>query len=633
MVFQKAKWIWLCEPETENQYGEFWDTFDWETGAVSAYLSVCGDYTLYVNGQFAGSNQFGDYPHYKIYDTLDITSFLRKGENRICVLAWYFGVSSQRHHTPHPGLIFEVQKEETVLCASTSKTKARISPAYQNGEMQKITPQLGYSFFYDKNKEDAWLTESVLGFTNAKETEGADTLISRPTKRLQLLPRKDGVVTQKDSYRLVDFGTEISGLLSLSLVAEHEGIVRISYGELLENGRVKRIIDQRDFSVCIKTKPGENDFTNYMLRFACRYMEIESEYPIDIRHIGLIPQVYPTKEKTVILEQKADSRIYEGCLNTLKLCMMEHYVDCPWREQCLYTYDSRNQMLAGYFAYEDKNQAYARANLLLMSQDKREDGLLSLCFPSAEELTIPSFSLYYILAVAEYMEYTGDDSLGEEVFSKMEEILTAYSGNRKDGLICIFQGAQYWNFYDWSEHCVGNYKVDGGTDPDFVINAIAVLVLGAFDRICKRLHKENAFSDLRSSLIQHARKRFYCEKDGLFYMKSFEEQPHELVNSLAVLSGIATKEEAERICKQLAENKLSPCSFSMKCMKYDALLSVNEAYKEQILEEIRAAYLPMLDVGDTVWETALGAEDFDNAGSLCHGWSSIPIYYYHKLCK
>lgn len=40
----------------------------------------------------------------------------------------------------------------------------------------------------------------------------------------------------------------------------------------------------------------------------------------------------------------------------------------------------------------------------------------------------------------------------------------------------------------------------------------------------------------------------------------------------------------------------------------------------------------MLDAGcDTVWETAKGAEDFDGAGSLCHGWNAIPVYIYHRL--
>lgn len=29
----------------------------------------------------------------------------------------------------------------------------------------------------------------------------------------------------------------------------------------------------------------------------------------------------------------------------------------------------------------------------------------------------------------------------------------------------------------------------------------------------------------------------------------------------------------------------------------------------------------------TFWETELGAADFGGAGSLCHGWSAIPVYY------
>ena len=27
----------------------------------------------------------------------------------------------------------------------------------------------------------------------------------------------------------------------------------------------------------------------------------------------------------------------------------------------------------------------------------------------------------------------------------------------------------------------------------------------------------------------------------------------------------------------------------------------------------------------------LGAEDFGGAGSLCHGWSALPVYYLSKL--
>ena len=47
-----------------------------------------------------------------------------------------------------------------------------------------------------------------------------------------------------------------------------------------------------------------------------------------------------------------------------------------------------------------------------------------------------------------------------------------------------------------------------------------------------------------------------------------------------------------------------------------------------------AGYKIMVDSNTgTVWETIEGASAFNNAGSLCHGWSAIPIYYFDILGK
>ena len=71
----------------------------------------------------------------------------------------------------------------------------------------------------------------------------------------------------------------------------------------------------------------------------------------------------------------------------------------------------------------------------------------------------------------------------------------------------------------------------------------------------------------------------------------------------------------------------------MKCFCYDAMLKTDsEKYSNYIFDDIEKTYTPMLEYGTgTVWETEDGEKDFDNAGSLCHGWSALPIYYYHTL--
>lgn len=72
----------------------------------------------------------------------------------------------------------------------------------------------------------------------------------------------------------------------------------------------------------------------------------------------------------------------------------------------------------------------------------------------------------------------------------------------------------------------------------------------------------------------------------------------------------------------------------MNAFKYDALLLFGDKYKNYILDDIKAKYGKMLDEGATTfWETELGADDFGGGGSLCHGWSAIPIYYLSVLAE
>ena len=606
-VFKNAQWIWSSADFSENEYGEFVSGFWGNTKSASVRISVCGDYSLFVNGKFVASNQYADFEHYKVYDEIDISDYVKIGENTCCILVWYFGKSGMRYFTPKPGLIYEVICDDAVVLQSDENTMSRKSRAYLSADTKMISPQFGYSFTYDASREDNWISGKAEGFTPSCIIGEKKRFFIRPVKKLKTDEGITGKLEGENGRYMIDFGEEFVGLINIAFNSSVRQKINIAYGEVLKDGHVKRLIQNRDFSFDYIAKEGKNNYTNYMFRAACRYIEIVCEEPIEIEFVKILPQTYDVTERAICLENETDKRIYELCLKTLKLCMLEHYVDCPWREQCLYAFDARNQMLSGYAAFEGGNFEYARANLNLMSKDNRVDRLLSICFPSGDDLVIPSFSLYFVLAVMEYMQASGDLSLGEAVFDKLQDIISLFVQRIKDGLVCRFEGEQRWNFYDWSPHANFNRGTDKA-EPDFLINAIMVIALRAFDKICVMLERENKFKNIADELSSAAHERFYNEKSGLFFVSDTDEEPTELANSLAVIAQIADSREASFICEKLCKGELISCSLSMKTFKYDAMLKTDESkYASAVIEEIRRTYEIMLEGSSkTAWETQEG---------------------------
>ena len=93
-----------------------------------------------------------------------------------------------------------------------------------------------------------------------------------------------------------------------------------------------------------------------------------------------------------------------------------------------------------------------------MSQDKREDGLFAICAPCGEDLTIPSFTLYYFMAVQEYLAHTSDTAFAEEIYGRLQEIIQIFLRQRHDGLLYTFESEAHWNFYDWTQFMEGHLR-------------------------------------------------------------------------------------------------------------------------------------------------------------------------------
>lgn len=81
--------------------------------------------------------------------------------------------------------------------------------------------------------------------------------------------------------------------------------------------------------------------------------------------------------------------------------------------------------------------------------------------------------------------------------------------------------------------------------------------------------------------------------------------------------------------KKPPEN-MGKCTFATLQAKYDAIVQYS-GDTEFCLNEICELFGGMLFKGATsYWETAEGEADFEDAGSLCHAWSSVPCYFMNK---
>ena len=173
--------------------------------------------------------------------------------------------------------------------------------------------------------------------------------------------------------------------------------------------------------------------------------------------------------------------------------------------------------------------------------------------------------------------------------------------------------------------------VNEAPSPDVMINLLYINALDKLEKICGAIGEAFPYLGEADEIRARVKEVFFCAEDGAFFFKDGGDYT-ELANSLAIITDTVSGDDAKKLCEKLLSGDLVECTLSMKCFLYDALLKTDEKYKDFVLSEIRKNYSYMLDSSATsAWETIKGADDFDGAGSLCHGWSAIPVYYYHKF--
>lgn len=642
-----------------------------------AELAVSADavYAVRLNGRTVVTTaRLPDIPPRRFYDVWTLEGLVA-GTNELAFSVYYPGIDNSRFRAGAPGLRFALSGAG---CAASSSDAAdwRFSASDRADGVPLVSSQLGFSFEHDAAaKPAAWRAVSaddrtrppaaaswvrrpvappeVLPFVGARLT-AYGTLDGSPVPTdaaagmdaTPMRPASDGGLDVRAGlWYLLDLGREEAGLLEIEVDAEAGTVVDIGYAEHAENGRIRTFINGRHFAGRYRARDGRQTFCHWQYRVAGRYLQLHvrgARTRFALIRAGLRP-VLRTDVTERPVPDGLDAReqaIWQTAVRTLRLSMHEHYEDCPWREQALYANDARNQMLAGRFAFEDDGAFAAHSLDLLGAGTDANDGWLELCMPARVPITIPSFTFAWTLAVADHFRLYRDRAFAARMLPKVRDILARRLAERRAGLLPRPSGARYWQFYDWAPGLDGHQAevTDSSNGPTFdaplnlfflqALEADATLAAELGDRTTAEVWRTAA-----AELRRNVRERFWNAAHGCldtFAGTTDGAAVHELTQALALLADAVPPSARGTLAEKLSEpSDWIETTLSQSLHKYEALVRMGPPFRAKAIRHMNATWGRMLDAGATsFWEMKEGWRAFDAAGSLCHGWSAIPIYIY-----
>lgn len=670
----------------ERGFSEFKKEFFYDGKGKNALLKIGADYkyAAYLNGAFVANAQYADIPEKKRVDEIDLAPFLKSGNNELYVVAAHMGEDFSVARTMAAFISFEVMIDGVSIACSDENTWGRAAAKYSVGD--KITPQLGYGWKYDftalggdwkpcravldkftdekrpierlrisaplpweivaqgvfkyrvgetaaAKMQNAWM--STLRFA---EMTGQDRIKAagacRPVRFSAKTQGGDGI------FLIADLKKETSGYLSLCVRTDRACRGIIGWGEHLADLRVRTEREGRNFACELFFAEGENALDEYLYRVGCRYLCLYIENgSAELVRLSVREALYPFKKIEKEFGDRLLNKIYETGRRTLELCAHEHYEDCPWREQALYGMDSRNQMLFGYGVFEEYE--FPRASLRLFADTLRGDGLLQLCAPARANITIPSFSAYWIIAVCENAEADYDEKFVGEMLPKAEKMLGIFRERSSENGVSVFTEACYWNFHEWSDGLDGgnfNRTEEIPKAHDGILTALVSIAADKLAALEKRFGKgaQAAETQKYSASLKDSLNAFYDPEKEMYASYKASDGTlygyHAYMQAATLLACDLDANRAGRLCAVLKSPKGKAVEMTLAAlpMQYDAIVKAEKDCK-WCVENVAEIFGKMLYAGATsYWETERGEADFNDAGSLCHGWSAVACYVLDK---
>lgn len=613
-------------------------TLDSVPKSMVVRVSADQRYRLYVNGvQVSFGPQRGDLFHW-FYDSIDIASNLRAGENIIHAIVWnYDRYAPMSQFSARTGFIFD----SPVLKTPGNWQCARI-PGY-SFDMLTNHNTISYSYvgpgdiingrysdWASLGDDDTlpWRKPNHIGEGKEQGSGGGDSmwwLTSRtlPAMRYEKTSQNPQIIEngQRVAWKpleliagskvVLDFGELLCAYPEVVIKAPADGSVLVSYAESLyihgtySKGN-RNSVEGKEFSGNsdrFEFVAGRNQFEPLWWR-TFRYVEIQASANCTIESFRPIETGYPIEPRAKFENPNPlTPKIWEVGLRTVRRCAGENYFDCPYYEQLQYEGDTRIQALVGYYLSTDRRLQRNAVNQFAWSQ--LAFGLTQSRYPSREPQVIPGFSLYWIMMLWDQWLYD-DLPLNPKHLQIARDIIACWHHE-----LLPNPKRSYWTFADWVE------SWPGGEPPGGSQSIVHLLTLLLAEIHLARMESGIVVGDFPGRERSQARLAEYVVK------------PNGLISHPIDSSGLESEhaEAMYRLCQKALGLKMAPWPKTPMQAKatYYYQFYTHLAQETDDYESFLDPWREQIDMGLTTF-----LESREPSRSDCHAWSAHPLLGYFQ---
>ncbi len=662
---------WVAVPGAgENTSGIylFRKTISLESAPAKYEMRVSADnrYKLYVNETLVSLGPaLGDIQHWN-YETVDLAPYLKTGENIVAAKVWNEGdLKAVSQFSYRTGFLLQGTDEETkalntdttwkcIQDLSFTPLRQRVRGYYAAGAGEKIDMHYQVKGWEKLSFDDtAWEQAKPVFERNARglRARGGWTLVPSiippvelKYQRLALLRKAEGVTApssfpaEKTAVQipanttarlLLDQGFYTNAYPTLIFSGGKNSTIVLTYAEGLydENGAKnnrneierKTIMGRQD--TIISDGTALQNFTTLDWR-TYRYIELSvetAESPLVIDDFYGTFTGYPFEFNANIESGIAEiDKIMEIGWRTARSCAVETYMDCPYYERLQYIGDARIQLFVSY--YNSGDDRLAKNALNLMDYSRQKDGYTLSRYPDNLGQVIPTYSLWYISMLYDYMMNGSDPGFLDDKFLGARQILNYFiSYVDKDGSLKNVPG---WNFTDWVP------QWGRGTGPIGEDGSSAVMDLQLLHALQSAVKLEEfagskdfavLYTNLAKELEKTIQNKYWDSSRKLYADTPEMDKFSQHTNSLAILAGLVDGQEAKQIGQSmLADTSLAPASIYFK---YYLHLALNEAGMGDDYLSWLGIWRKNIELGLTTWGEDSNVE---RTRSDCHAWGASP---------